>query len=417
MLNVFSFLVLRVAQGGKELGPFTKPIYYFSSFPKTVIEVLKSTLSDIPPTYVNKDLNFHNLNSLKYDLFGLNSTYNVTYKNWEVRLFNFKNDSIIYSWHLNKNNFYYSNRQFTNSPPKNCLLLTNKSLIVSMQYTKNLYRLDRNSNIIWHITSRYFHHSLNLDADSNLWICTYDLKHFKDNTGEYSYWEDFITKVNVKTGEIIYEKSIPEILIENGYKNYIYGFSDNLDQLKGNFDPTHLNDIQPVLVDGPYFKKGDLFISIRNKSLVFLYRTLTNKIIYMLSGPFLLQHDVDILSNKEISIFNNNVTELGFRIDKDKNQEIAESLFSTSEILIYNFEDSTYRKCLAHHFQSEKISTFSEGSHEKLSNGDVYVESQNNGKIYIMNNNVVKFRKQFNTLNDNWIEKPQWIRIYEDINF
>ena len=44
-------------------------------------------------------------------------------------------------------------------------------------------------------------------------------------------------------------------------------------------DPTHLNDIQPVLKDGPYFKKGDLFLSLKFLSMVILYRPETNKII------------------------------------------------------------------------------------------------------------------------------------------
>ncbi len=39
-------------------------------------------------------------------------------------------------------------------------------------------------------------------------------------------------------------------------------------------DPIHVNDIEPVLHDGPYFKRGDLFISARNGSWIMHYPTL-----------------------------------------------------------------------------------------------------------------------------------------------
>ena len=71
-------------------------------------------------------------------------------------------------------------------------------------------------------------------------------------------------------------------------------------------DPLHLNDIQPVMTDGPYWKRGDVFFSIRYKSMIILYRPSTNKIIWKGVGHSAGQHDVDILDDHRISIFNNN---------------------------------------------------------------------------------------------------------------
>ena len=71
-------------------------------------------------------------------------------------------------------------------------------------------------------------------------------------------------------------------------------------------DPIHLNDIQPVNFDGEFWKKGDVFLSLRHQSMVLLYRPSTNEIIWKGTGPFFHQHDVDILDNHRISIFNNN---------------------------------------------------------------------------------------------------------------
>ena len=71
-------------------------------------------------------------------------------------------------------------------------------------------------------------------------------------------------------------------------------------------DPIHVNDIEPVLHDGPYFKRGDLFISARNGSWIMHYRPATGKVIRMLEGPFYSQHDVDIESDSTLTVFNNN---------------------------------------------------------------------------------------------------------------
>jgi len=411
-LCLYGFCVSHVISG-ERLGPFTEPLVEFTSFPKTVIAVLTSKeVKGIPPTYMERDSSFRELNNLNYDLFALNSFYDRNEDLWEIRLFNFKNDSIIHKWHLTKEFFNYSDRQFRNTSPNNCILLPNRSLIAGCQISFNLYKLDKNSNIIWHNKSKFLHHSLNLAVDGDVWICSSAIRGIKDNRSGniLSYKDDHITKVSVETGKIVFDKSVSEILIENGHKNFVYG--------SVGVDPIHLNDIQPVLDDTKYWKKGDLFLSLRNKSLVLLYRPETNKIIHLLYGPFLNQHDVDIISDKEISMFNNNATWLGtddqFSPELGIVKNISDTFF-TSEIIIYNFEDSTFRKHLEHHFDKENISSRTEGFQEILSSGDVYVESQNQGKVYIMNEDEILLKKQFSTPIDNMVERPHWIRIYENM--
>ena len=82
-----------------------------------------------------------------------------------------------------------------------------------------------------------------------------------------------------------------EIIIENGLEYLLFSVGD------GGFDkdPIHLNDIQPVNFDGGFWKKGDVFLSLRHQSMILLYRPSTNEIIWKGTGPFFLQHDVDIL--------------------------------------------------------------------------------------------------------------------------
>ena len=83
-------------------------------------------------------------------------------------------------------------------------------------------------------------------------------------------------------------------------------------------DPIHLNDIEPILKDGPFWKKGDVFLSIRDQSMIVLFRPTTNKILNVIQGPFNMQHDIDIISDEEImraqQIVNDNVPVLAMMI-------------------------------------------------------------------------------------------------------
>ena len=87
-------------------------------------------------------------------------------------------------------------------------------------------------------------------------------------------------------------------------------------------DPIHLNDIEPVRKDGPYWRKGDLFLSLRSPSTVMLYRPSTNKVIWRKDGPWSKQHDVDILDDHRISIFNNNGRETTGRLPDRRSEHL-----------------------------------------------------------------------------------------------
>ena len=105
-----------------------------------------------------------------------------------------------------------------------------------------------------------------------------------------------VTKIS-PDGKILYNKSVTQIFLDNDYKYLVFG-----QWIESFNDTIHLNDIQPVLKDGLYWKKGDVFLSMRRLSMIMHFRPSTNKIINIITGPFYQQHDVDIISNKEISL-------------------------------------------------------------------------------------------------------------------
>ena len=119
--------------------------------------------------------------------------------------------------------------------------------------------------------------------------------------------------------------------------------------------------------------KGDLFLSLRNLSMVLLYRPSTNKILWYQQGPWVYQHDVDIINKSNIAIFNNNMN-----LEKT-------GVNGFNNTIIYNFEKkkllNTYRKA----YEKNDIRTPEAGLSEIIKNEDIIVEETLMGRILRMN--------------------------------
>lgn len=250
--------------------------------------------------------------------------------------------------------------------------ITNKGELI-FQSTSPLVKLDFNSNVIWVNDEDMFHHSTNLDDEENIYVPSWT-KPYSNLVSEYVGLTDAIDNYNFnddainildKNGKILFSKSVTEILIEHGYLNRIFS------QQKHNSDPIHLNDIEPVLKNSKYFKKGDVFLSLRNLSMVILYRPSNNKIIKVIEGEFYNQHDVDIIDESRISIYNNNVF-LNY-----KNERIVKN----NEIVIYDFETNSFSKKFENTFIENKINSTTHGLVDFLQDGSAIVEDRENGRI------------------------------------
>ena len=141
-------------------------------------------------------------------------------------------------------------------------------------------------------------------------------------------------------------------------------------------DPIHLNDIQPVLTDGPHWKRGDVFVSLRNLSIIILYRPSTNKIIWKGGrGHISAQHDVNILDDHRIYIFNNNRRTFfdGLKVD------------GNNEVVIYDFKTDSYSKYFDESLEQYDVRSLSQGRSKILENGDLFIEEQNFGRLLYFN--------------------------------
>ena len=284
------------------------------------------------------------------------------------------------------------------------LLLSDGSLISDSDYSIE-FKIDFCSNLKWINDQRIFHHSKMLDHEGNIWVGgqmnpkSKYVKKYQPVGLRDDFMDDSIMKINTD-GKILYEKSVTEILIENKIvpeKIFILSsINHNIE------DPVHLNDIEPALSDTKYWKKGDVFISNLHFSAIMHYRPSTNKLINYISGPFSAQHDVDIISDKEISIFNNN-------------NFVVENQYS--EVVIYNFETKKFRTLFNDQLQKNNFKTAAGGLSHIFNDGALMVDEQYHGRIILFNNDGEKEWEFVNIDKNGDIGYIFWSRVIEDVRF
>ena len=197
-----------------------------------------------------------------------------------------------------------------------------------------------------------------------------------------------------------------ELLKENNLMNLILK-SPNTD------DPFHINDVEPALYNSKYFNEGDVFISSRNLSCIFHYRPSTNKLINFIEGGFYCQHDVDILNDSILLFFNNNTMVLPAENKKsipNSDDMINFSKFHSS-IFKYNLASNKLIRLDERVFKVNEIFTNTEGMVEQLNDSTYFVEEQNDGILWVLQNNSVLYKNVLNSEHNGYHHLPNWIKV------
>jgi len=271
------------------------------------------------------------------------------------------------------------------------------------QSTSPLRKIDACSNLLFQISNDEFHHSVETDKEHNIWVPSHIYpqslpvkKVGRNIRGEDGFDDSAIVKLS-PDGEILFEKSVSQIFIDSGLEYLLFSVGDR------NFvrDPIHLNDIQPVDFDGAYWKKGDVFLSLRHQSMVLLYRPSTNEIIWKGTGPFFHQHDVDILDDHRISIFNNN----------SKDFFSDDVVDGNNEVIIYNFKTNKYISYLKGSLINNDVRTPTNGRSEIITNGDLLIEETDYGRTLFYNADGSLRWSHVNRANSGDVFRVAWSRI------
>lgn len=419
VLMLWSGVVRNAALGQRAAGPLTGPIKTFSEIPSNM-KMAYNHFFRAPEYYIKtKEGDLEDINKLSYDLCG-----SYAYRSgdqFNIELKNFKTDKILKTWDLPISvlSEYYEVSQNDRIYPAK--VMTNKDVIASCNEKPGLIRLDSSSNVKWFNKGFIFHHAMEFDHKGNIWIP--GVKHddgiivpktLSVEGKKIDYRDDLVLSVDSRTGETLYSKSLTDIFLEND-------LDELLNKATHVTDPFHLNDVQPVAIDSSdYFNKGDLFLSFRHLSAIIHFRPSTGKVVTVIDGPFTFQHDVDVVSDNSIALFNNNSAAWDVHFNKNEfkpsNGTIQRKIVN-SNVLLYNFESDSFEALYEDQFIDNEIYTGAEGLYELLPNGDMFVEEQGAGILWVLNKDNVVLKTTLKSDIEGFHYLPNWTTIYTDINF
>lgn len=224
-----------------------------------------------------------------------------------------------------------------------------------------LARIDACGRTEW-IVDGIFHHSVERGPDGSIWAAyRYPVSPIHDAGPLFG--DDAVAELS-PTGKPLRLIRIADILDRNGLSS-LWRQRPYVD------DPFHLNDVQPVSTSGRYWQAGDLFLSLRNMSLILLYRPSTGRVIWHRIGPWAMQHDVSVVDDHRIAMFDNH-----WRFAAPEG-----AIDGTNRIPFYDFATDAVSYPFARATQEQTLMTHAQGRATPMKNGDMFVEETERGRL------------------------------------
>ena len=172
-------------------------------------------------------------------------------------------------------------------------------------YGYGMVKLDRNSNVLWRFLD-YTHHDFDVGPDGRIYVLTHDFS--KTPTPEFGNLqnpriEDSLVVLSPDGREL---QRIPllEPVAKSRYRHLLHTVSSY-----SVGDPLHTNDVDFISKAAarrfPFGKPGQVLISFRELNAIGVLDLKLQRMVWMARGPWIGQHDPDILSNGNIVLFDN----------------------------------------------------------------------------------------------------------------
>ena len=184
-----------------------------------------------------------------------------------------------------------------------------------------------------------YHHSIEFSASRNsVWVPSVTEEFFVDNKIlKNKLRDDSLAEVSLD-GKVLQNLSFSRILANNQLMAQMIG---NTGAILNN-DPIHINQITVATTKSSYWNEGDLLVSSRHLSSIYIYRPSTDKLIWHQQGPWLNQHSVHFINNHQIIVLSNHVYGAKLKeqfIFKDKTNHINQITVATTKSSYWNEGD------------------------------------------------------------------------------
>lgn len=226
---------------------------------------------------------------------------------------------------------------------------------------------------VW-VLDEIFHHSIELDPSGDIWAPSITQDGFPDNPWlRNRIRDDALARVSAD-GRLLDRRSFARILRDNGLQALLMGTSKVLYNEDPIHDPIHMNQIQVSHRDSKHWKQGDLLISSRHLSTVFLYRPSTGRILWHMTGPWMNQHSADFVDDHRISVFDNNI------VAGPPKEHAFMAPGDTNRVLLYDFDSRQVTQPFAALLAEAKPVTITAGRARVLPDGGLFVEETEYGR-------------------------------------
>ena len=236
-------------------------------------------------------------------------------------------------------------------------------------------KLDRCSNVQWAVRAPTHHHVEPLPDGGILTPST--IHRTARPPGQLFaavgpagyYMDDTILRIG-PDGRPQQEKSVIEILLQGGWASALISGPGG-GKAFAEDDPLHVNDVEmlpPELAPAfPMFAAGDVMISVRNLNTVFVADPADWTVKWLMTGPFVGQHDPDFLPNGHIMLYDNRLTGVTPRLGNTRLLEID----PLTRAIVWSFEGTGDQVFYAH----------SRGEQQLLPNGNILIVDPHGGRL------------------------------------
>ncbi len=151
-------------------------------------------------------------------------------------------------------------------------------------------------------------------------------------------------------------------------------------------------------------RAGDVILSLRNLSTVLLFRPSTGEVVWLATGPWLNQHDVNLLPDGRYSVFGNDMVRVGRRFVTTD---------GVSDIYIYDPATGAIEQPYRETFRDLNALTETAGRSRILDNGDAFAEIHDAAQLVRISADTVRW-VFVNGVTDETVGLVHWARYLEE---
>ena len=176
-------------------------------------------------------------------------------------------------------------------------------------------KLDRCSKVLWTV-ARSTHHNVEPLPDGSV-ITPASVRRSEEHPdlpfvgpGAAGYYVDDVVLRLGPDGSVLEERSVIDMLFRRGWVSTLRS-GPGSDKKINDEDPLHLNDVDVLTAElapaFPMFEAGDLLVSLRDLNTLFVADRAGRQVKWVMTGPFLGQHDPDFLPNGHLLVYDNRI--------------------------------------------------------------------------------------------------------------